>query len=286
MKFRFMAAHRRQFRVRLMCKVLEVSRSGFYAWLKRGPSRRALEDADLLQRLEAIHQRSGGTYGSPRAHAELQEQGIRVGRHRVARLMRAHDIRAKRKQGYKRARTASSAEAADNLLAQDFGASGPNRKWLADITQIRSGEGWLHLAVILDAWSRKIVGWSMSRRANSQLVKDALDMALKRRRVRSGLVLHSDRGSQYTERSYQRMLRERGIPSSMSGVGNCYDNAMVESFIATLKTECLDKPLATIGETKLATFRYIEVWYNRQRRHSALAYVSPAEFERTADWTS
>ena len=286
MKFKFIAAHRREFRLELMCKVLEVSRSGYYAWLKRGPSRRALENADLLHRLEAIHRRSGGTYGSPRMRAELKEQGLSVGRHRVARLMREHGIRAKRKQGYKRARAASPDEAADNLLSQDFSAPGPNRKWLADITQIRSGEGWLHLALILDAWSRKIVGWSMGRRATSQLTKDALDMALQRRTISSSLVLHSDRGSQYTEWSYQEMLRARGIQCSMSGAGNCYDNAMVESFIATLKTECLDKPLATIGATKLAAFRYIEVWYNRQRRHSALGCVSPAEYERAAGWTT
>ena len=285
MKFAFIAAHRGEHSVRRMCQALAVSSSGFYAWQMRKPSRREGENAVLLQRIKAIFERSGGTYGSPRIHRELDETGMPAGRHRVARLMRTQGIKARRKQGYK-ARPAGVGPAAENLLAQDVDAQQPNRKWLADITYIRSGEGWLHLAAIIEACSRMIVGWSMSRGASSQLAQDALDMALQRRTIHSGLIHHSDRDSQYTTRDYQLRLRDRGIQSSMSGRGNCYDNAMIESFFATLKTECLYQPLATIDETKQAVFRYIEVWYNRQRRHSALGRLSPAQYERAAGWTT
>ena len=195
MKFAFIALHKSEFSVRRMCAVLGVSSSGYYAWRKRMPSRRAVETAALLRRIRAIFERSGGTYGSPRIHRELKETGMPVGRHRVARLMRAHEIKAWRKQGYKPRRAgAGKGPAAENLLMQDFSAQQPNRKWMADITQIPSGEGWLRLAAIIDAYSRMIVGWSMSRSAKSQLTHDALSMALGRRTIPGALIHHSDRG--------------------------------------------------------------------------------------------
>ncbi|MYA94697.1 MAG: IS3 family transposase [Chloroflexi bacterium] len=269
----------------MMCRVLEVSRQGYYAWRKRSVSKRQREDAALLRRIRQLFGRSGGSYGSPRIWAQLRAEGHAVGRHRVARLMWQAGLRARRKQGYKRKGKGTAANApAENLLRQDFGASKPNRKWLADITYIAAGQNQLKLALVMDVYSRKVVGWSMSQRATSQLVKDALNMALQRREVSQGLILHSDRGSQYTEAGYRQLLRDRGIRQSMSGVGNCYDNAMMESFIATLKTECACSRFATLKEARAAVFRYIEGWYNRRRLHSGLEYVSPLQFEQAAGY--
>lgn len=268
----------------MMCRVLGVSRQGYYAWLKRSPGKRQRENATLLAAIRRIFKRSGGSYGSPRIWAQLVEEGHAVCRHRVARLMREAGLQARRKQGYKRKGAASADPSAVNLLNQDFQASRPNRKWLADITYIATGQGQLKLALVMDAWSRLVVGWSMSDRATSQLTKDALNMALQRREVSQGLIHHSDRGSQYTDKGYRQVLQDRGIQQSMSGVGNCYDNAMMESFIATLKTECAYIRFATMSEARSAIFSYIEGWYNRQRLHSGLEHMSPEQYEQAAEF--
>ena len=264
----------------MMCRVLEVSRQGYYAWLKRSPGKRQRENDALLRHIQRIFADSGGSYGSPRIWAQLRAEGHAAGRHRVARLMRAAGLQARRKQGYKRKGKAAANPPADNLLRQDFFAAEPNRKWLADIVQIRTNQGWLMLAVIMDACSRMVVGWSMDRRATSELTKAALRMALQRREVRKGLIHHSDRGSQYGEKGYRQLLRDKGIQQSMSAAGNCYDNAMMESFFATLKTECAYEPFQTIAAARSEVFRYMEVRYNRQRLHSSLDNMSPMQYER------
>ena len=280
MKYSFILKHRNEFRLSLMCRVLDVSKSGFFAWLKRAESRRQREDVKLLQRIREIFLGSDRTYGSPRVWAELVDKGWRVSRKRVARLMRLAGMFAIRKQGYSRWKKAkSSAASAPNILQQDFSATRVNEKWLADIAYIATKEGFLHLAVVMDVFSRRIVGWSMNRRANSRLAQNALLMALQRRELRGPLTHHSDRGSQYTDRRYQQMLTDRGIQPSMSDAGSCYDNAMVESFFATLKTECANYVFETINEARGAIAYYIEAWYNRRRRHSSLGFVSPMQFE-------
>ena len=284
MKFRFIESHQRQFSVRRMCRVLEVSSSGFYAWLKRAVSQRERDNELLLRQIRDIFERSRQRYGSPRIHAELWSAGWRVSRKRVASLMRLDGIRARRKQGYRSSpRSRSSCLAAPNRLQQNFAAQGINQKWLADIVQIRTGEGWLHLAVVLDTFSRKIVGWSMKRKADSQLANAALEMALGQRRINRDLVHHSDRGSQYTSKEYRQVLEDNRIQASMSAAGNCYDNAMMESFFATLRTECSAIRFDTIQEARQAMFEFIEIWYNRQRRHSGLGFLSPAQYELAVD---
>jgi len=281
MKFGFILKHRQEFSVSRMCRVLDVSTSGFFAWLKRGESQRARKDAKLLLRIRAIFAGSDRTYGSPRVWAELFAKGWRVSRKRVARLMRLAGLYAIRKQGYgPRKKSAASTSVAPNVLQQDFSATGINQKWLADIAYIATKEGWLHLAVVMDAYSRRIVGWSMNRRANSRLTQDALLMAVQQRELRGRLIHHSDRGSQYTDQRYQQLLADRGIQPSMSATGSCYDNAMVESFFATLKTECANRIFDTINEAKQTIFYYIKAWYNRRRLHSSLGFASPMQYER------
>ena len=280
MKYSFILKHRNEFRLSLMCRVLDVSKSGFFAWLKRAETRRQREDVKLLERIREIFLGSDRTYGSPRVWAELVARGWRVSRKRVARLMRLAGMFAIRKQGYSRWKKAkSSAASAPNILQQDFSATRVNEKWLADIAYIATKEGFLHLAVVMDVFSRRIVGWSMNRRANSRLAQNALLMALQRRELRGPLTHHSDRGSQYTDRRYQQMLTDRGLQPSMSDTGSCYDNAMVESFFATLKTECANYVFETINEARGAIAYYIEAWYNRRRRHSSLGFASPMQFE-------
>lgn len=280
MKYQFIKRHRLEFSVKRMCRVLELSISGFYAWLKRGESRRKREDALLLQAVRRIYQASRGTYGSPRIHRALKEAGWRIGEKRVALLMRRHDMRAHRKQGYKRVgRSSASALAAPNILDRNFEAKQPNRKWLADMIQISTKEGWLHLAAVMDTFSRTIVGWSMATHKRSEVAQDALKMAIARRQPADDLLHHSDLGSQYTDKDYRQLLSDHRITSSMSAAGSCYDNAMMESFFATLKVECARQKFATINEARLEIFSYIEAWYNRQRRHSALEYLSPMEYE-------
>ena len=280
MRFRFIEEHQNQYPVLEMCEVLNVSTSGYYAWLKRGTSQREQDNDKLLAQIQTLHRRSRQTYGSPRIHADLKAMGQIVNRKRVDRVMRQNGIQAKRKQGYKRTtRRDESHPVAPNLLGQEFDAQAINEKWVADITFIDTHEGWLYLAAILDVYSRKIVGWSMSTRLQKQLVADALTMAIGRRDMTRPLIHHSDRGSQYTSHDFRALLKQHDIQVSMSGAGNCYDNAMMESFFATLKTECVTQRFDTRQQARHAIFEYIEVWYNRLRRHSALGYLSPDQFE-------
>jgi transposase InsO family protein len=280
-RFAFVRAHDQQFNILVMCRVLGVSRSGYYAWLKRPPSEREQADHELAQLIRATHQRSRGTYGSPRIHAELRAQGCQVGRKRVARLMRCQALAARHRRRFKvTTRSLPGRPVAPNMLKQEFSAQHPNEKWLADITYIPTREGWLYLATVLDVHSRLIVGHAMGSYLTQDLVLQALRMALHRRHPTSPLLHHSDRGSQYTAEAYQTLLKAYGITVSMSGTGNCYDNAMMESFFSTLKAECVTGPYNTRQEARQSIFEYIEVWYNRQRRHSSLGYRSPAAFEQ------
>ena len=264
-----------------MCQVLEVSENGYYHWRTRGKSKRKQEDEELAERIEDAYQQHGGKYGSPRIHAELQTQGIHCGRKRVARLMRERDLYARRRR--RTARTTNSQHRfpiAPNRLNCDFTASAPNKKWVADITFIETREGWLYLSGVLDTYSRKIVGWSMDKQHDTTLVEDALQMALLARHPAAGLIHHSDRGSEYASLRYQTFLQQKSIQASMSEKGDCYDNAMMESFWATLKEACCGNTIfGTRNEAKSAIFAYIEVYYNRKRLHSSLGYMSPVEYE-------
>lgn len=281
MKFTFIEQHSAEYAVQQLCAVLQVSSSGFYAWRKRPKSQREQANEALVAEIRGLYQRSRETYGSPRIHADLRDMGFQVNRKRVARLMHLHDIRARRKQRYKvTTQPHLSRPVAANLLAQDFSAETINEKWLADITYIDTHEGWLYLAAVLDVYSRTIVGWSMNERLHEKLVEDALLLALGRRDIALDLIHHSDQGSQYTSAAYCALLQANSIQVSMSGVGNCYDNAMMESFFATLKTECVVERFATRSQARQTIFEYIEVWYNRLRRHSALNYLSPVQFEQ------
>jgi len=259
-----------------------VSRSGYYDWLKRKPSQRQKANEVLLAAIRRVYQASRQTYGSPRIHAALQQQGSTASRKRIARLMKQHGLAAKRTRQKHPVTTRHDpgARAAPNLLAQDFTASHPNEIWLANITYIETVEGWLYLAVVMDLFSRVIVGWSMADHLQATLVEQALLMALGRRRPTEDLLHHSDQGSQYTSALIQALLDDHHIQVSMSGVGNCYDNAPMESFFGRLKAECALSPLATRAETRLILFEHLEVWYNRQRLHSSLGYLSPAAFEQ------
>lgn len=282
MKYEFMAAHEQDYEVKRMSQALGVGRSGYYAWRKRGMSRRAVEEQGLVQEIRAAYQASRRTYGSPRIQAALVRRGIACSRKRVARLMRAHGIVAQRPG--KRSPNTSQRQAdvipAPNLLNQDFSAPGPNLKWVADLTYIDTAEGWLYLAVVLDLYSRRVVGWAMADHMEAVLVEAALAMALGRRQPAAGFLHHSDQGSQFTSQTYQLHLLAYHCQVSMSRVGNCYDNAVMESFFSTLKTEGVIRQFANRAEARLVIFEYIEVWYNRQRLHSSLGYRSPAEFEQ------
>lgn len=265
-----------------MCEVLEVSPSGYYAWRSRPLSARAQANAALLKRIETIFADSRKTYGSPRVHAALQRQGRQVGRQRVARLMRQHGLVAKQRRRRKPVTTERQPgdPVAPNLLNQDFQADQPNTKWVGDFTYIDTAEGWLYLAVLVDLCTRKVPGWSMADHRRAELVEDAFKMALRRERPAKHLLHHTDQGRQYTAASYQRQLAPLEPQLSMSRVGNPYDNAVVESFFATLKSECVTHQFATRAEARTAIFEFIEVWYNRQRLHSSLGYLSPEAFER------
>ena len=265
-----------------MCRVLGVSTTGYYAWRARSPSPRRQADQALRERIRIIHERSRRTYGAPRIHAELCEAGVRCGRKRVARLMRQAGLEGAHRR--RKARTTvrdASAPPAPDLVARDFAVDRPDRLWVADITYVRTWSGWLYLAVVLDAFSRKVVGWSMAEHLRVELVLDALNMALWNRRPGPGLVHHSDRGCQYTSLAFGRRCRDAGIVPSMGKVGDAYDNALAEAFFATLETELLMRQsFPNRGAARLALFEYIEGFYNPHRRHSALGYLSPAEYER------
>jgi putative transposase len=274
MRFVFIRAHARIFHITTMCRVLEVSRAGYYAWRARPLCERVRADRRLGARIRAIHAEVQGRYGSPRVHQELRALGIACGKHRVARLMRVEGLRAKSPPRFRVTTQSDHAERiAPNVLARQFGvatAAAPNRVWAADLTYIPTREGWLYLAVILDLASRRVVGWALRTRVDHELALTALRMALAHRRARGGLH-HSDRGVQYASGAYRALLRSAGFTASMSRVGNCWDNAVVESFFATLTKELLVDgifPSREVASRELFTF--IEIWYNRKRRHSAL----------------
>jgi transposase InsO family protein len=281
MKYQAIRNYVDRFDVRLMCRALQVSHGGYYEWLKRPESARARQNRALLVEIRAAHERSHRNYGSPRITRELRQRGRRCGKNRVARLMRAHGLRAKRVKRW-RATTQSNHRlaVAANTLARQFTVSRPNQVWAADISYLWTEEGWLYLAVVLDLYSRAVIGWAMGPYLTTQLATGALKMALRHRTPERGLLHHSDRGVQYAARDYQRLLEEHGIACSMSRKGNCWDNACVESFFSTLKVEHVyHQRYATREQAKHDVFRWIELIYNRQRRHSTLGYRSPAEFE-------
>ena len=266
---------------------MRVSISGYHTWFRRldGPgSIRNNEEKELLSRIRRAHKESDGTYGSPRIFKDLKAEGLRIGRKRIERIMRKHSISARPLKRFK-VTTDSNHQlpVAENLLDQNFEVEAPNTRWSGDITYVWTGQGWLYLAVVLDLWSRRVVGWSMQANLERALVLEALDAALRQRRPQEngGLICHSDRGSQYASSDYQMVLRENGIACSMSRRGNCYDNAPVESFFASLKRELVYRTrFATREEARTAVFAWIEGWYNRKRRHSALGYLSPEQFEK------
>lgn len=278
-----MSAHQAEFHVTTMCRVLGVSTSGYYAWRSREKSQRQLADEALTDRIDEIHRESRATYGAPRVHAELHAAGERVGRKRVARLMRASNLAGvSRRKSFHTTRRDPAARPAPDLVERNFTADGPNKLWVADITYIPTLAGFLYLAVVLDVWSRRIVGWAMSSRLVTQIVEDALSMAIQQRRPAAGVIFHSDQGCQYTSIAFGKRCREHGVRPSMGSVGDCYDNAMCESFFATLECELLDRArFVDRTEAELAVFDFIEGFYNTRRRHSAIGYLAPVVFEQT-----
>jgi transposase InsO family protein len=282
MRFAFIQEHRSCWPVKVTCRVLRVSRSGFYAWCRRAPSDRAQRREVLGHRIREVHEQSRATYGSPRVHRSLVAQGESVCENTVAKVMNSLQIKAKTAKAFVPCTTDSDhhAPVAPNTLGRDFDASLPNHKWVADITYIPTAEGWLYLSVVLDLCSRRVVGWAMADHMRSELISDALEMALAHRRPARGLLHHSDRGVQYASDAYQGLLAEHGIECSMSRRGNCYDNAVMESFFGTLKTELVHhEHYTTRSQASGSIFEYIEVFYNRQRLHSTLGYLSPEAFE-------
>ena len=281
MKYVFIRSHRRAFPVSLMCQVLDVGRKGFYAWLNRPESPRRQENRRLLVEIKAAHQKSRKTYGSPRIHAELNANGHVCGRHRVARLMRHHGIVSKHKRKFRvTTNSVHSYPIAGNKLQRQFNVSKPGQCWVSDITYIPTREGWLYLAVTLDLFHRKVIGWAMDRWMTRQLAIDALNMAIRNGRLESELIHHSDRGVQYASNEFQALLKAHAIQCSMSRKGDCWDNAVAESFFHTLKVESIHGNFYdTRQEAKTDIFDYIEIFYNRQRRHSYLGYLSPVDFE-------
>jgi len=285
MRYSFIARHQDQWPVSVQCEVLKVTRSGYYAWKKRVPGPRARRREELTHRIQEVHEKARRTYGSPRIHRELVAQGIVCNCKTVARCMRAAGIRPKTVKRFRVSTTDSNHAhpVAENIVNRDFQAEGPRQKWLADITYVPTREGWLYLAVVEDLYSRKIVGWSMSERIDSRLVVNALQMAIEREGPAAELIVHSDRGVQYACDHYQRLLRHHGVTCSMSRKGNCWDNAPMESFMATLKKELVHhEDYLTREQARHSLFEYIEVFYNRIRRHSAIGYLTPHQFELVA----
>ena len=282
MKYAFMTAHEQDFSVKAMCHVLGVQRSGYYAWKQRPLSVREQANQALLEKIREAFALSRSTYGSVRIQKHFLQAGQVYSRHRVARLMKkAHLVPVKAAHWHPQTtRQQPGARTAPNLLNQDFTASRPNEKWVGDITYIETAEGWLYLAVILDLYSRRVVGWAMRERLDAKLVESAWRMAVINRHPPAQLLHHSDRGSQYTSEVYLNLLQAAQCQISMSRTGNCYDNAAMESFFATLKGECANRRFNTKPEARSAIFEYIEVWYNRQRLHSSLGYLSPVQFEQ------
>jgi putative transposase len=282
MKYQFMQQHENEFSVERMSGLFQVSRSGYYRFIKAGLSGRAKENGQLLRKIKMIHEQSRHTYGSPRIHAELRAQGEKYSRQRIARLMQKAGVQAKMKKRYKLTTQAhSKAKAAPNLLQQEFTAKTPNERWVTDMTYVATGEGWLYVAAVLDLFSRRIVGLAMSERMSVDLTLNALNQAVTHREPREGLIHHSDKGSQYTSEAFQQQLALYCMIVSMSGTGNCFDNAAMESFFHTLKTEHIYfENYATREQAKKSIFEYVEVFYNRKRLHSTLGYCSPSQFEQ------
>jgi transposase InsO family protein len=282
MRFAFIDAEKAHHAVRTLCRVLEVSSSGYYAYLRREPSQRQQDDDALKVHIAVIHERSQGTYGSPRIYRRLRQKDFEVGRDRVARLMRELQRCGTPKRRY-RCTTDSDHDApvAPNLLQRDFDAKRPNQRWVTDITYVWTQQSWMYLAVVMDLFSRRVVGWAMRPHLQTELALEALRMALGRRMPEPGLVHHSDRGVQYAAHAYQNVLHQHGIVCSMSRKADCWDNAVVESFFARLKTELLHRQSWRTGrEVQDAVARYIEGWYNPHRLHSSLGYLSPNQFEQ------
>jgi putative transposase len=281
-KYSFIEEHRAWWRLGRMCQMLGVSKAGYFAWRHRPESRRGGEDRVLTTRIQVIHQESRRTYGSPRIHRELRSQGMAISRKRVARLMREAGVRVKPLARFVTTTDSNHAlPVAPNLLEQDFSASAPDRRWVTDITYVPTNEGWLYVAAIVDLFSRRVVGWGMQERMDRSLVLAALAMAVSQRHPKAGLIHHSDRGSQYASQDYRTALGDLGMIASMSRRACCYDNAAMESFWHTLKVELTHRHrFETRAEATQAIFEFIEVFYNRLRRHSSIGYVSPVEFER------
>ena len=280
MKYRFINEHRLTHSVQLMCRLLGVARSGFYAWIHKPMSDRAIEDQRLLGVIKESYAASGGVYGAPRVFLDLREAGERCGRHRVARIMKEHGIKALR--GYKAPRPIKRRPSliAPNRLERVFSTDAPDQAWVTDITYIRTWQGWLYLAVVVDLYSRRVVGWSMKSSLSRELALDALLMAVRRRAPKKPVIIHSDQGSQYGSDDWVRFCRAHHLEPSMSRRGNCWDNAVAESFFSSLKKERIKKRIYRTRELARAdVFDYIEAFYNRQRRHSHLGGVSPADFE-------
>ena len=286
MRYRFIAQHRWEFHVTIMCRVLQVSKAGYYAWQHRPRSAHATQDHQLTMAITAAHQTSRGTYGSPRIHAELRAQGVPCSVRRVARLMQASGLTGswRRRSAQRTTDSRHAYPIAANVLQRQFAVATvdqPTHVWASDLTYIATQEGWLYLAVVLDLASRRVIGWAMRHTMERGLTLDALTMALAQRQPAPGGLHHSDRGSQYACGDYRALVAAQGMTCSMSNVGDCYDNAVAESFFATLKTELISRQVWGLREeARAAIFEYIEVWYNRQRRHSSLGYVSPAEYEQ------
>jgi putative transposase len=282
MQYAFIREHAQEYPVRRQCRTLEVAESGYYAWLHAQPGARQQADAQLLHEIQAIYQQNRRLYGSPRIHAELHQRGWSCSRKRVARLMRQAHLASVRQRRYRLQTTDSKHPypVAANVLDRQFEAQRPNQKWLADMTYIPTQSGWLFLAAVLDLFSRRVVGWAMSAHCDACLVQDALTMALAQRQPSGDLLHHSDRGSQYAAHDYQDLLAQHHITVSMSRRGNCYDNAVMESFFRTLKAECVDLHVfQSRTHARSVIFQFLEVYYNRQRLHSTLDYCTPAAFE-------
>ena len=280
--YRLIDAEKATYPVSELCRVLKVSRSGYYGWKMRLPSKRATENASLTEKIRQIHARSRGTYGYPRVHAELKALGVRCSRGRVARLMRKSGIRGCLR-GRRRKHTTRQdplAVPAPDLVERNFCAAAPDLLWTADITYLHTDEGFLYLAFVLDVYSRKVVGWSMASHLRSELVAAALEMAIRRRNPSTGLIHHSDRGSQYTALSFGKKLEDAGVVPSMSRVGSALDNAISESFVSTLKSEIGVSHHPSRQAARASVFEFIELFYNRVRRHSSLGYLSPSEYEQ------
>ena len=281
MKYAFIRNHKTTHHVRRLCTLLEVSAAGYYEWIDRAISKHEERDSELLKKISEIHSFSRRTYGSPRIHAALLARGERVGRKRIARLMRAHGVQGRMRRAFRRTTDSNHHNpVAPNILDRKFDVAELNTNWCGDVTYLPTREGWLYLAILLDLASRRIVGWSMSSRIKSDIVRDAVTTAIHQRQPKGEMIFHSDRGSTYTAESFRELLDKHGVIASMSAKGQCWDNAVAESFFGSMKAELGDPVWESRAAARAAVFEYIEVWYNRQRLHSTLGYLSPERYEQ------